>query len=55
MEPITTTVIYSTLTWFIGYFIGTDFYNYYKAREEFNELRRRIDDIDRNLNYLKNK
>ncbi len=50
MEPVSTTVIYSTLVYFIGYYIGSDFYNYYKFRESFNEIKNELDNIRRRLN-----
>jgi hypothetical protein len=55
MEPVSTTAIYNLLTFLVGYYVGTDFYNYYKARTEFNEIQRRLDNIETSLHYLKNK
>jgi len=55
MEPISTTAIYSLLTYFIGYYVGADFYNYYKFRESYYELKNDLNEIKSSLNYIKNK
>lgn len=47
------TVIYNLLVGFIGYYIGTDLYNYYKTRTEFYETQNRLNNIENSLNYLK--
>ncbi len=43
MEAITP--ICYLLTYSVGYFIGVDLYNFYKAREEFRELRDDLQDM----------
>jgi hypothetical protein len=62
MEPISTTVICNILTYFIGYYIGADFYNYYKSQQNFREIKDDLFDIKEDLldiksslNYIKNK
>ena len=55
MEPVSTTVIYSLLTYFIGYYIGADFYDYYKSQQNFRELKNDLYDIKSSLNDIKNK
>lgn len=55
MEPVSTTIIYSTLTWFIGYYVGADFYNYYKSRQAFDELKSKLDDVSNKLNIINGK
>lgn len=55
MEPVSTTIIYSTLTWFIGYFVGSDFFNYYKDRSDFNEVKDKLDDINREIRIIHTK
>ena len=49
MEPVSISAICTLLIYFVGYYIGTDFYNYYKARTEFNEIQRRVDNIELSL------
>lgn len=55
MEPISTTAIYSLLTYFLAYYVGCDLYNYYKTRESFQEIKNKLDDINSNLYKLNNK
>ena len=55
MEPVSTTIIYSTLTWFIGYFVGSDFFNYYKDRSDFNEVKDKLDDINKEIRIIRTK
>jgi len=55
MEPVSTTVICNILTYFIGYYIGADFYNYYKSQQNFRELKNDLNEIKSSLNYIKNK
>ena len=55
MEPVSTTAIYSLLTYFIGYYVGGDLYNYYKAREAFHEFKNDLNEIKLSLKYIKNK
>jgi len=52
MEPVSTTIIYSTLTWFIGYYVGADFYNYYKSRQAFDELKSKLDEVTYKLDRI---
>lgn len=49
MEPVTTTVIYSTLCYFIGYYVGCDIYSYYKQTLRYNET---INKLDSTINKL---
>ena len=44
MEPITT--ICYLLTYSVGYFIGADLYNYYKAQEGLRDLRNDLHDLN---------
>jgi hypothetical protein len=62
MEPVSTTAIYSLLTYFIGYFVGADFHNYYKSQQNFRHLEselisinRKLDKIDNRLDTMNNK
>jgi uncharacterized phage infection (PIP) family protein YhgE len=50
MEPVT--IICYLLTYSMGYFIGADFYNFYKLRENFRELRDDLNDIKSVLNEI---
>lgn len=52
MEPVT--AICYLLTYSIGYFIGVDLYNHYKAREELHELKNELYDMKsvlKEINY----
>lgn len=53
MEPITITSVYSTLVIFFTYFVTADFYNYFKDRTEFNEIKRNFTDIKSELENIK--
>jgi hypothetical protein len=55
MEPVSITAIYNLLTFFVGYYVGTDFYNYYKFRQGYHELKNDLNEIKSSLNYIKNK
>jgi len=55
MEPVSTTAIYSLLTYFIAYYVGGDLYNYYKTREDFQQVKRQLNDINNKLDNLNNK
>ena len=62
MEPVSITAIYNLLTFFVGYYVGSDFYNYYKFREvyhelknDLNEIKNDLNEIKSTLNYIKNK
>ena len=50
MEPIT--AIFYTLTTFFGYYVGADMYNYIKFKNEFNEIKYKLDTINESLNRL---
>ena len=39
MEPVTTTSIYYLLTYFVGYYTVSDIYNYFKYRQDMNEIK----------------
>jgi hypothetical protein len=55
MEPVSTTLIYNTLVYFIAYYVGTDFYNYCKSQQNYREMQADILDIRSSLNCIKNK
>ena len=55
MEPISTTAIYSLLTYFIGYYVGADFHNYYKSQQNFRHVESELIDIKRKLNTIDNR
>ena len=55
MEPITTTAIYSLLTYFIGYYVGADFYNYHKSQQNFCELESKLIQINYKLDEIENR
>jgi hypothetical protein len=55
MEPVSITAIYNLLTFFVGYYLGNDFYNYYKFREGYHEIKNDLNEIKSTLNYIKNK
>jgi hypothetical protein len=47
MDPVSTTLMYC----FIGYYIGSDIWNYVKFHNEFNEIKRRLGRIESQLEY----
>ena len=55
MEPVSITAIYNLLTFFVGYYVGSDFYNYYKFRQGYHELKNDLNETKSSLNYIKNK
>lgn len=55
MEPVSTTTIYLTLSWFIGYYIGGDLYDYYKARKSVHELTTKLNEIKYKLDKIDNR
>lgn len=55
MEPVTTTVIYSTLCCFIGYYVGTDFHSYYKQTMRHNETINKLDSIESRLSSIESR
>ena len=55
MEPISTTTIYSLLTYFIAYYVGGDLYSYYKTREAFQQVNSNLNEINYKLDKLNNK
>lgn len=50
MEPITTLTY--MLTFFFGYYIGSDMWNYIKFRSEFEEINYRLDSIEDSINLI---
>ena len=52
MEPVTTTVIYSTLCYFIGYYVGADLHSYYKQTVRHNETINKSDSIESRLSSI---
>ena len=50
MEPITSLTY--TLTWFFGYYIGSDFCNYIKYSREFTTINEKLDKIEQQLNHI---
>ena len=50
MDPITS--LSYILSSFFGYYIGADMYNYIKMKNEFNELRNKLDTINSRLHQL---
>jgi hypothetical protein len=55
MEPISTTAMYSLLTYFIGYYIGADFYNYCKSQQNVRNTESELININRTLNNIENR
>ena len=55
MEPISTTSIYYLMIYFIGYYIGTDLYNYCKYRQDIDEVKNNLNEIKSTLNNIRNK
>jgi hypothetical protein len=55
MEPVTTTVIYSTLCYFIGYYVGTDFHSYYKQTMRHNQTINKLDSIESRLSSIESR
>ena len=53
MDPITTLTY--ILTSFYGYYIGSDFYNYFKIRSNFEQVNNHLHSIETNLNRLLDK
>ncbi len=54
-KPISTTAIYSLLTYFIGYYVGADFHNYYKSQQNFRKLESDLININSDLINIKYK
>lgn len=59
MELVSTTIICNILTTFFGYYVGTDFINYYKSQQNFRELesdliyiKHKLDKIDNRLDTM---
>lgn len=50
MEPIT--IVAYTLTYFVGYYVGSDLYNYYIYRRDHNETIHTLDTITRTLSRI---
>jgi hypothetical protein len=50
MEPIT--MLTYTLTYFVGYYIGNDFYNYYIYRRDHTETINTLDTITKTLRRI---
>jgi hypothetical protein len=50
MEPIT--VITYLLSSFFGYYVGADMYNYFTLKNEFREVKYKLDNITSSLNQL---
>lgn len=50
MEPITSMTY--ILTYFFGYYIGSDLYNYYIYRRDFTQIINNLDRIENSLNRL---
>jgi hypothetical protein len=55
MEPVTTTVIYSTLCYFIGYYVGADLHSYYKQTVRHNETMNKLDSIESRLSSIESR
>jgi hypothetical protein len=55
MEPVSTTAIYALLSYFIGYYVGGDLYNYYKSQQNFRHIESELIDIKRKLNTIDNR
>jgi hypothetical protein len=55
MEPVTTTVIYSTLCYFIGYYVGADLHSYYKQIVRHNETMNKLDSIESRLSSIESR
>jgi len=55
MEPVTTTVIYSTLCYFIGYYVGADLHSYYKQIVRHNETMNKLDSIESRLRSIESR
>jgi len=55
MEPVTTTVIYSTLCYFIGYYVGADLHSYYKQTVRHNETMNKLDSIESRLRSIESR
>lgn len=50
MEPIL--AITYLLSSFFGYYVGADMYNYFKFKNEFREVKDKLDNINSSLNQL---
>jgi hypothetical protein len=55
IEPVTTTAIYSTLCYFIGYYVGADLHNYYKQTVRHNETINKLDSIESRLSSIESR
>jgi hypothetical protein len=55
MEPVTTTLIYSTLCYFIGYYVGADLHSYYKQTVRHNETMNKLDSIESRLSSIESR
>jgi hypothetical protein len=55
MEPVTTTVIYSTLCYFIGYYVGADLHSYYKQTVRHNETINKLNSIESTLRSIESR
>jgi hypothetical protein len=53
MEPITSLAY--IISSFYGYYIGSDLYNYFVYRRDYNELKRTLDSIEVSINRLDSK
>ncbi len=52
MEPVSTTSIMYLLTYFLGYYTGTEIYNDYRARKHFNKLESDLNNIKYKLEII---
>jgi len=48
MEPIS-----YILASFFGYYVGSDIWNYYTCRSEFDNIKNRLDKIQSDINHIK--
>jgi hypothetical protein len=51
MEPIVT--LSYILASFFGYYVGSDIWNYYTSRSEFDNIKNRLDKIQTDINSIK--
>jgi hypothetical protein len=52
MEPIISLTYIVTI--FFGYYVGADMYNYFTFKNEFREVKDKLDSITSSLNQLDN-